>query len=142
MYILSLKYKEDRMVFWCYLLSFGLPMVLLYNRHIHWLTGRAKFIITVPLKIVSLIIAVFFDESGSYNLLCFSLVVPIIAQIFELIATQISERIIGRDFMLWLKNSKYVNHPEIRLSDKLISFSLLIINILVCFLLLLRFGGN
>ncbi|MCB0846676.1 MAG: hypothetical protein KDD63_17100 [Bacteroidetes bacterium] len=111
-----------------------LPVIFWYNRNDSWASIKKRTIITLPLMAIGIIIFFLPQISGNESLgnelriFAMGLIYPQIISMVELICSQISIQVNGRDFYLWLSRSQDIENEMIQFTwlDKVLSMFLII----------------
>lgn len=109
-------------------ISVGFSMFLLFSRMKNWYQHNVKMILTTILAIIGLI-GFPLSNDNEFRLSFYSLIVPIIYLLFDILFRKLSYKFQGRDFYLYLRFSDdlEVNRRNFSPLDKILSFGSLII---------------
>lgn len=113
-------------------IGMALPVIFWYNRNESWSSIRNRSILTLPLMILGIIIfhvpEISANETLGNELRVFAigLIYPQVISIIELVLSQLSIQVNGRDFYTWLQRSQDAENKEIqfRWLDRFISMFL------------------
>ncbi|NRR93490.1 hypothetical protein HSX10_18105 [Winogradskyella undariae] len=115
-------------------IALGISFFILYTRKTKWMKPKIVWLICVGLLIIGLFGILYSNaEFRNDRIMYFGFCVPIIYWIFDRFFKRISENLHKRDFILFLRYSDEINsgfgakNPQVKNSDKLFSFGLLII---------------
>lgn len=115
---------------------FGFNFFQIYQRKKAWL--KSKFTFTTLLLIACFAFtSLLFSDPNSNRHIKWALITPFLFYLINYSFTQISIKLQNRDFHLWLRGSNEISEltfkdgSHIKWSDKILSFSLLIICILL-----------
>ena len=111
-----------------FVFSFGLSFTMFYLRMKSWFKSSAKTIVTISLAVIGLI-GFQMTNKNDFRFLFYSMIVPIIYLLFDILFKKLSIKYQGRDFYLYLRFSDDLdNHDEdISALDIIFSLSILII---------------
>lgn len=115
-------------------IALGISFIIMYSRKEKWLNPKIVWLTLSGLCIIGVIGLIKTNAEFKDNLILFyGFCVPLIYWIFDRIFKLISLRIQKRDFYLWLRNSDeidnqlFAKNPHVKITDKILSFGLLII---------------
>jgi len=108
--------------------SFGLSFSMLYLRMKSWFNSLIKAFITFSLAAIGLI-GFLITNKNDLRFLFYSMIVPLIYFLLDILFKKLSIKFQGRDFYLYLRNSDDLdNHDkDFRALDIIFSFSILIL---------------
>ena len=122
-------------------IALGISFIILYTRKTKWIKPKIVWLICVGLLTFGLFGFLYYKvELRNDRIMYFGFCVPIIYWTFDRIFKKISENMYNRDFILFLRNSNEINNgfgaknPNVKNSDKLFSFGLLIIIVATLFI--------
>jgi hypothetical protein len=116
-------------------ISYGVSFFLLYTRKERWNTNLLRWIITVPLFIFGVLSLSGYltQATNDYQFFSWCLTTPFSYNVFDRLFKKISERMVERDFYLWLNWSLEIDssiggdNPHVKGIDILFSILLLVI---------------
>ncbi|SNR34722.1 hypothetical protein [Lutibacter flavus] len=122
-------------------IALGVSFFILYTRKKKWMNPKITWLICIGLFSIGLYgLNITKPEFKNDRIMFLGFLAPIIYWVFDRVFKKISFMIHNRDFILYLRYSDEINdsfgakNPQVKMSDKLFSFGLLIIIVAILFI--------